>query len=96
MSTPLNISLVVTPGGMDLILAGLNKLPREQSDPLYRELEAQFNYQLQQLRDQTAAKLAEESKAKADADKAAKKAAKVKKDEAPAPAPAAGGDDILS
>lgn len=96
MNAPLNISLVVTPGGMDLILAGLNKLPREQSDPLFRELEAQFNFQLQQLRDATAAKLAEESRAKADAEKAARKASKAKKDEAPAPAPAAGGDDILS
>ena len=39
-----------------------------------------------------AAKLAEESKAKAEAEKAARKASKAKKDEAPA----AGGDDILS
>jgi hypothetical protein len=86
------ISIVVTPAGMDLILAGLNKLPREVSDPLFRELEAQFNHQLRQLRDAAAARLAEESKAKADADKAAKKASKAKKEDAPA-APA---EDPLS
>lgn len=77
------VALQVTPAGMDLILAGLNKLPREVSDPLFRELEGQFQTQLQQLRDQAGAKLAEESKAKAEAEKAAKKAAKSK----PAPEP---------
>lgn len=83
MNQPITVNLLVTPAGMDLILAGLNKLPREASDPLYRELEAQFNYQLQQLRDAAANQLAEESKAKAEAEKAAKKAAKAKKEETP-------------
>jgi len=81
------VSLQVTPAGMDLILAGLNKLPREVSDPLFRELEAQFQTQLQHLRDQAGAKLAEESKAKAEAAKAAKKASKAKTEEAPAAEP---------
>ena len=93
MNQPVTVNIVVTPAGMDLIFAGLNKLPREASDPLFRELEAQFNYQLQQLRDSAAAKLAEESKAKADAEKAAKKASKAKKEETP-PAPPA--DDPLA
>jgi hypothetical protein len=45
------INLICTPAGVDMLLHGLNQLPRHMSDPLYREIEAQYSFQLQRIRE---------------------------------------------
>ena len=55
----LNIKMV--PAGVDLVLKALNKLPREQSDDLFREIADQANQQLQELQKQAQATQAPEA-----------------------------------
>lgn len=43
------LTIKMVPAGVELVLAALNKLPREQSDGLFQEIAGQANYQLQQL-----------------------------------------------
>lgn len=102
------ITIQMVPAGVEMVLRGLNKLPREESDALWNEIAGQYNYQVQELikaakekeaADKAAAEAA--ARAAAAADKAAKKAEKAGKktdvaaaaEQAAAPA---GGDDILS
>jgi regulator of protease activity HflC (stomatin/prohibitin superfamily) len=84
------LTIQMVPAGVDMVLRGLNKLPREESDALYNEIAGQANYQVQELVKQAQAKEAAEkaaaeaaAKAAAAAEKAAKKVAKGK-DTAPA------------
>jgi hypothetical protein len=55
----LNIKMV--PAGVELVLAALNKLPRETSDPLFQEIAGQYGYQMQEL--QQAAQAAQAAQA---------------------------------
>ena len=78
----LNIKMV--PAGVEMVLRGLNKLPREESDGLFQEIQGQANYQVQQLIEAAQAKEAADkaaaeaaAKAAAAAEKQAKKAEKV-------------------
>lgn len=66
------IHLQAVPAGVELILQGLNKLPREMSDGLFQEIAGQYGYQLQELQKQHEA---QEKAAKEAAEKAAKEAA---------------------
>lgn len=66
------IHLQAVPAGVEMILQGLNKLPREMSDGLFQEIAGQYGYQLQELQKQHEA---EQKAAKEAADKAAKEAA---------------------
>ena len=43
----LNIKMV--PAGVELVLQALNKLPREVSDGLFREIAGQYDYQIREL-----------------------------------------------
>lgn len=43
------INIKMVPAGVELVLAALNKLPREQSDPLFNEIAGQYGYQMQEL-----------------------------------------------
>lgn len=77
------INIKMVPAGVELVLKGLNMLPRGESDALWNEIAGQFNLQIQELmraaqeRDQVEKAEAEAAaKAKAAAEKAAKKAAK--------------------
>lgn len=94
------LTIKMVPAGVEMVLRGLNKLPREESDGLWQEIAGQYNFQIQELikaaqekeaADKAAAEVA--AKAAAAAEKAAKKAAK--KGDAD-PAPAAGNEDPLS
>lgn len=83
MNKPPIVSIQMVPAGVELVLAGLNKLPREQSDALYNEIAGQFGFQIQELMKAEQAKEAEEkarqeaaARAAAAAEKAAKKTAK--------------------
>jgi hypothetical protein len=49
MNQPVQLTLRVNRFGTELILNALSKLPYEQSAGLIAEIEAQANYQLQQL-----------------------------------------------
>jgi hypothetical protein len=55
----LNIKMV--PAGVELVLAALNKLPRETSDPLFQEIVGQCSQQMQEL--QQAAQAAQAAQA---------------------------------
>lgn len=57
------INIQMVPAGVEYVLSLLNKQPREQSDPLFKEIEGQYLYQLQEL--QKAAQAAEAAKAAA-------------------------------
>ena len=46
--TPI-LTIKMVPAGIELVLAALNKLPREQSDGLFNEIAGQYGYQMQQL-----------------------------------------------
>jgi hypothetical protein len=48
MTKPPIINIQMVPAGVELVLAALNKLPREQSDPLYQEILGQYVYQMSQ------------------------------------------------
>lgn len=61
------ITIKMVPAGVDMVLAGLNKLPREHSDGLYQEILAQFQFQIQEI----VKKAEDESKALAAANKPA-------------------------
>lgn len=83
MNQPPILTIQMVPAGIELVLAGLNKLPREQSDALYNEIAGQYQFQLQEMVKAAQAKEAEEkarqeaaAKAAAAAEKAAKKAVK--------------------
>ena len=39
----------MVPAGIELVLAALNKLPREQADGLFNEIAGQYGYQMQEL-----------------------------------------------
>lgn len=56
------ISIKMVPAGIELVLTGLNKLPREEVDDLYKEISAQYHYQLRELLQ----KAAEENSKKAE------------------------------
>lgn len=43
------VSIKMVPGGVELVLSALNKLPREQGNDLYNEINGQYLYQMQQL-----------------------------------------------
>ena len=43
------ITIKFVPAGVEMVLAGLNKLPREHSDGLYQEIQAQYQFQIQEL-----------------------------------------------
>ena len=47
MSNPPILSINMVPGGVELVLHALSKLPYEQSAGLIREIEGQANQQLQ-------------------------------------------------
>ena len=67
------LTIKMVPAGVELVLAALNKLPREQSDGLFQEIAGQANYQLQELVQQaqaTQAPAAGENPASAPSDKA--------------------------
>jgi hypothetical protein len=65
------ITIKFVPAGVELVLGALNKLPREQSDALFKEVLAQYQYQMEELQKQAQAEaLIAESKAKAEAVKA--------------------------
>lgn len=55
------LTIKMVPAGVELVLAALNKLPREQSDPLFQEIAGQYGYQMQQL--QKAAQAAQAAQA---------------------------------
>ena len=50
MSKPPIINIKMVPAGVELVLMALNKLPREDSDGIYEEIEAQYNFQLLQIK----------------------------------------------
>jgi len=60
------IVIKFVPAGVEMVLAGLNKLPREQVDALFQEIAAQYQYQIQELMKQAE----EKSKALGEAEKA--------------------------
>ena len=43
------LTIKMVPAGVELVLAALNKLPREQSDGLFQEIAGQASFQLQEL-----------------------------------------------
>lgn len=43
------IVIQMVPAGVEMVLAGLNKLPREHSDALFQEIQGQYQYQIQEL-----------------------------------------------
>lgn len=47
------LNIQMTPGGVELAIAALRKLPHEQVDPLVQELWAQYKQQMQQLAEVT-------------------------------------------
>lgn len=49
MTKPPILNIQMVPAGVELVLAALNKLPREQSDPLYQEILGQYAYQMSQI-----------------------------------------------
>lgn len=49
MSTPPILSINMVPGGVELVLHALSKLPYEQCAGLIREIEGQANQQLQAI-----------------------------------------------
>lgn len=55
------LTIKMVPAGVELVLAALNKLPREQSDPLFQEIAGQYGYQMQEL--QKAAQAAQAAQA---------------------------------
>lgn len=80
MQQPPILSIQMVPAGIELVLRGLNKLPREESDPLFQEINGQYQYQMQELANAANAredilKAEAAAKAAAAAEKAAKKAA---------------------
>lgn len=84
----LNIQMV--PAGVELVLRGLNMLPRGESDALFQEIQGQAGFQIQELvkaaqEKDAAEKAAAEAAAKAAAaaEKQAKKAAKKGEPEQP-------------
>lgn len=82
----LNIKMV--PAGVELVLAALNKLPRETSDPLFQEIAGQYGYQMQELQQAAqAAQAAQATQPQGAAEKAASAPA-----EAPADASVGGTD----
>lgn len=50
MNRPPILTIQMVPAGIELVLSALNKLPREQSDALFKEIEGQYAYQMQQLK----------------------------------------------
>lgn len=50
MTQQIILNIKVTKPGVELVLAGLSKLPYEQVGGLIPEIEGQANYQLQQIR----------------------------------------------
>jgi hypothetical protein len=74
------ITIKFVPAGVEMVLAGLNKLPREASDGLFQEVQAQYQYQIQELikqAEEQSKKLGDSEKAKAAAP--AKKVSTAKK-----------------
>ena len=43
------LTIKMVPAGVELVLAALNKLPRETSDGLFNEIAGQYGYQMQEL-----------------------------------------------
>lgn len=54
MTPPLIVHLELAPQEVELLLLGLNTLPRMQSDKLYREIEATAVQQLKEWREAAA------------------------------------------
>jgi hypothetical protein len=50
MNKPPIINIKMVPAGVELVLAALNKMPREQSDGIYQEIESQYQFQLIQIK----------------------------------------------
>jgi hypothetical protein len=50
MNKPPILNIRMVPAGIELVLAGLNKLPREQSEPLYQEILGQYAHQMQEIK----------------------------------------------
>lgn len=50
MNQPIILNIKLTKPGVELVLAGLSKMPYEQVGGLIPEIEGQANYQLQQIR----------------------------------------------
>ena len=50
MNKPPIVNIKMVPAGVELVLAALNKMPREQSDGVYQEIEAQYQFQLMQIK----------------------------------------------
>lgn len=46
------LTIKMVPAGVELVLAALNKLPRENVDALFQEIAGQAQYQLQELQKQ--------------------------------------------
>lgn len=55
------LTIKMVPAGVELVLAALNKLPRETSDGLFNEIAGQYGYQMQEL--QKAAQAAQAAQA---------------------------------
>lgn len=55
MNQPPVLTLQMTPGGVELAIAALRKLPHEQVDPLVQELWQQYKAQMQALAETTLA-----------------------------------------
>lgn len=55
------LTIKMVPAGVELVLAALNKLPRETSDALFNEIAGQYGYQMQEL--QKAAQAAQAAQA---------------------------------
>lgn len=43
------ITIKMVPAGVELVLQALNKLPRETSDGLFKEIAGQYEYQIREL-----------------------------------------------
>lgn len=43
------LTIKMVPAGIELVLAALNKLPREQVEGLFSEIAGQYGYQMQEL-----------------------------------------------
>ena len=46
---PPMLTIKMVPAGIELVLAALNKLPREQVEGLFNEIVGQYSYQMQEL-----------------------------------------------
>lgn len=49
------LTIKMVPAGVELVLAALNKLPREQVEGLFQEIQSQANFQLEMMQRAAAA-----------------------------------------